>query len=819
MIKRYTSPLVIILLSFSVALADGTINGVVTNAETNGPLMGANVVLQGTEMGAATGSNGDFAIVNVPSGSYTLVVSYIGYSDYTEAVVVGDGDTSLDLVLSPTELMGDMVVVSGFKTVQKVTDAPATINVISAVEIKRHPGNIGELFGRQKGVDYIRTGIVGIGISIRGFNSAFNPKILQMNDDRLSQLIATGLAYGPLGTTVKDDIERVEVILGPSAALYGPNAHNGLVNTISKDPRAYQGTTIALSGGNQSTIGARVRHAQVVSDKIAFKVSGEYGRGTELDYSDSVYWNGVAYEELGLDLDWDTMHGEAALYYTLSPGKDLIFTYAGSKNNYVSVTNAGRNMIKDWILHVGQVKYKSPRLFGQVYYTLSRTEDTYAMNQRTQNYRSLLDVGIPDAEAQERSFAEQSSPFGGTVDRGPVFKDDSDRLNAELQYNNTWDGLKVVVGGQYQLDMAGSKGTYLLDNNEHINIRQIGLYGQAEYAFAGGLKAILAGRADDHEIYGFEMIPKGGLLYSSDIGTFRVTYGKGIVTPTILNSSMSLFGGIALGNGEGFTLSDGSKIDPLVVETVNTYEMGYKGILNEKMYIDANAYYNQSENFISPLTNISGTFVGEPGVTHRGDTPIAELTDGFLFGPGDYILTYKNFGAVNTYGFDLGFNYYLNGNIKFSANYSYFDFSMDTDDMKNDGNLDGKVDENDLPLNTPTHKANFGIAYSKDRLYGNVHARWVQSYNFFSGINVASETIDGLTYGGSPVVENALVGRDWNDGPLGGYVNIDLSVGYVVNDMFTVAVNVVNLFGSEVREFVASPAIPRLINAELKVNL
>ena len=69
----------------------------------------------------------------------------------------------------------------------------------------------------------------------------------------MSSLIATGLPMGPLTTTIKEDIEQVELILGPNATLYGPNAHNGLINTISKDPRKYEGTTIAgnigVSGG------------------------------------------------------------------------------------------------------------------------------------------------------------------------------------------------------------------------------------------------------------------------------------------------------------------------------------------------------------------------------------------------------------------------------------------------------------------------------------------------------------------------------------------------------------------------------------------
>ena len=109
----------------------------------------------------------------------------------------------------------------------------------------------------------MRAGVAGVGLNVRGFNSAFNPKNLQLNDGRLSTLIATGLPFGQLSTVTKDDIERIEMVLGPTAALYGPNAHNGLINTISRDPRTSQGTTLAIGGGSQEVLNARVRHASV----------------------------------------------------------------------------------------------------------------------------------------------------------------------------------------------------------------------------------------------------------------------------------------------------------------------------------------------------------------------------------------------------------------------------------------------------------------------------------------------------------------------------------------------------------------------------
>jgi iron complex outermembrane receptor protein len=66
-------------------------------------------------------------------------------------------------------------------------------------------------------------------------------------------------------TVTKDDVERVEILLGPNGTLYGPNAHNGLVNTITK--KSDLKLLSAIGVGNQDVVTARLRHAQVVSDK------------------------------------------------------------------------------------------------------------------------------------------------------------------------------------------------------------------------------------------------------------------------------------------------------------------------------------------------------------------------------------------------------------------------------------------------------------------------------------------------------------------------------------------------------------------------
>ena len=75
------------------------------------------------------------------------------------------------------------------------------------------------------------------------FNNAFNGKVFQIVDGRNSMTALSGsLPMYNNSSIVKDDIERIEVVLGPQTALYGPNAHNAIINFITKDPRTSQGT-------------------------------------------------------------------------------------------------------------------------------------------------------------------------------------------------------------------------------------------------------------------------------------------------------------------------------------------------------------------------------------------------------------------------------------------------------------------------------------------------------------------------------------------------------------------------------------------------
>ncbi len=797
----------------------GQLSGKVTDESSNA-VIGAKLILLDTGIGASTNEFGEYAMT-VPQGTYSINISFFGFSPIDTLITVGSGENViLNVSLSQGSKL-DEVIISASKKPEKLTESPATIQTVYAREIDEYPGNPAELIARQKGIDYFRAGIATPGFNIRGFNSNFNSKNLQVVDGRISTLVATGLPFGPLSTNIKEDIQQLEVILGPNATLYGPNAHNGLLNTVTKDPRQSPGTTSVINpgvnGDGDMFFSSRFRHAQVVNDKFAFKFTGEYTRGTEFDYVDSVFIDRVGgrdslgnaipdgrnegYEEFELDPEVEFVRAEAALYFSPNTNTDIIFNTGYSNSTYLSPTNVGRNQIRDWSINYYQLRFTNKNWFAQVYYTLSRTDSTYAIDQRTKNYYALLDAGVPENTA------------GGklSLGNGALFQDNSERLNAEVQYNNEFGRLSLVTGAQYQLDMANSKNTYLLDGNGDINVAQIGAYAHLTYDFGGGWRGLAAARADNHEIYDFNFVPKLGILNVGKKGTWRLTYGQGIAAPTILNMFGDLFSGLILGNSEGFTLADGSTVEKQKVEKLQTIELGYRGLLSEKLYLDANAYYNISKDFLSPLTIIGVA-------TQRGNTPIQEVQSSFNIW-GGLVGTYINFGQVNTYGVDVGLTYYITPELSARFNYSYFDYSVDEDDPENDFNGDGTVNFLDILVNAPTNKGGVGLNYSGSKWVGNFYARWVEEYYYFSSFQIASETIEGLTYRGVPIVEDARSADTYNFGPLGGFVTVDASLGYRINESFSIAASASNLFNQDLREFTAAPPTRGLYTLELKVNL
>lgn len=263
-----------------VHAADSSIEGTVTDSHSKDPLMGANIMLDGTMLGAASDENGYYIIKNIPIGTYTLRAMFIGYEAYEKEVKIeADEKYVVDINLKESAIEIQETKVTGEKRKEKITGAPASMEIVSSRDIKgKTTTNIGAYLKGLKGIDFTSSGINNYSISVRGFNSSFNTRLLTLSDGRVANIPALRVINYSTIPQSMDDVDKIEVILGPATALYGANAHSGVVNIISKPPAQSEGFSMSISGSSDKRQLRKIngRFAQKLSNTISIKLSGLY---------------------------------------------------------------------------------------------------------------------------------------------------------------------------------------------------------------------------------------------------------------------------------------------------------------------------------------------------------------------------------------------------------------------------------------------------------------------------------------------------------------------------------------------------------------
>ena len=276
------------LLSLSVSAQEKTITGKVTDNKTKQPLIGASVGVKGTTTGVTTDPDGKFSIKVDVTNPVTLQITYVGYEKIEKEV--NSSTTNLDINLPSIIVQGKEVVISGSRVSETIQESSASIQKMSAVEVREiASGDFYQGLSTMKGVD-ISTSSMGFqALNMRGFNTTAPVRMVQFVDGMDNQ--APGLNF-PVGNMVglNDlDVQSVEVITGAASALYGPNAFQGVVSMTSKSPYDYQGLSIQLKAGSRNMADGQIRYAKVLDKKgkFAVKVTGSYFRAENWVANDS----------------------------------------------------------------------------------------------------------------------------------------------------------------------------------------------------------------------------------------------------------------------------------------------------------------------------------------------------------------------------------------------------------------------------------------------------------------------------------------------------------------------------------------------------
>ena len=507
-LKQHSVLLLVLVTALGIAAVSvqaATLNVTVTDAQTGEKLDGISITVvsqAGTSTEGVSDAAGMLEIADLAAGVYTIAASATGYADKMMANVeiVADGTTSVEIALSSEVIELDQVSVSASRRREKVLEAPASVAVVSASQIKdRVAPSVTEHLKSVRGVDVVNTGLGASHVVVRGFNNVFSGSLLALVDNRIARIPSLRVNAYTLIPTSTEDIEQVEVVSGPGSALYGPNSANGVMHILTRSPFNSQGTSISIGGGERGVMLGSFRHAGVVNETLGYKLSVNGFRGDDWE-------EGRSKEDLegpGEPI-FDTYRagGEARVDYKPNDDLTAIFAFGGTQTTGIELTGLGAGQGKNWRYMYGQTRFIYKDLFAQFFVNSSDAADTYTL-------RDGIEV------------VDKSDLYVGQIQHGYSL--------GERQ--------RFTYGLDLLLTRPDTEGTINGRNEDNDNITEIGGYLQSETKLTSQLKLILAGRADKHNhLNDIVLSPRAALAFQpNDDHNLRLTYNRAFSTPGTSN--------------------------------------------------------------------------------------------------------------------------------------------------------------------------------------------------------------------------------------------------------------------------------------------
>ena len=510
-----------------------TLKGLIKDSETGEVLPAANIIVQRSgdsfRTGRSSDLNGTFEIQNLDPGTYTVTVSYIGYVKYINTEVqLEPGETKvLEIALVPTAVKVNPISVTASKRPEKLLEAPASISIVDAEQIEvRASLTTVDHMKTLPGIDLAQSGLVQANMVARGFNGVFSGALLVLTDNRIARVPSLRLnAYSLLPVT-NDDIERIEVVLGPGSALYGPNSANGVMHILTKSPFDARGTVVSIGGGGRDFLNisnrapgggrniylASFRHASVLSPKVGFKISGQYYQGHDWEYYDPaeppkiLKGKQTAQGRIAVgdsvpnqrDFNVKKIALDARLDINFNDDTRLIFNGAIQQIDQIELTGIGAAQGKNWRYSYFQTRFNYKNLFIQGFINMSDAGQTYLLRS------------------------------------GDLIVDNSKLIVGQIQHSVVFGNRqRFTYGADVLLTRPDTKGTINGRNENDDNMDEVGAYLQSETTLSPKLDLVLAARIDKHNRLPKSVFsPRAALVFKPKVGhNFRLTYNRAFSTP------------------------------------------------------------------------------------------------------------------------------------------------------------------------------------------------------------------------------------------------------------------------------------------------
>ena len=633
------------------------------------------------------------------AGFMLLVAGAIGAADAAPPSTNSVADISLEELIN-------IQVTSVSKKETDLFTSPAAIYVITCEDIRRSGmTSLPELLRMVPGMDVARIDANHWAISSRGFNDQYANKLLVLIDGRTIYSPVTAGVFWNVQDVPLDDIDRIEVIRGPGATLWGANAVNGVINIITKSAKDTQGGLVTVTYGTEDQPSTTVQYGGQLATNLFYRAYVTYFNrdnftdSTGKDAADA--WNSI---RGGFRMDWEpttensfTLQGD---YYRLNAGETIDDTTLtppfANRVNYVD-HDSGGNVMGRWTHNFSDTS----QLSLQLYYDHSKQGDAPI----------VIKNDTYDFDLQHR-FAlgtRQDIVWGAgyrylTTDTSPSFF------------------ATLTPGGEHEQLVSA----FIQDDITVVENR---------------LHLIVGSKLEHNHTTGFEVEPSGRLAWTpTKKQTIWAAVSRAVRTPSDLEQDIRQNNSASQTPPSPFPVLVSVFGNPnLQSEELTAYELGYRIKPLERLSFDVSAFYNVYDRLMTPVQ-------GAPYFV-----PPA--------GPMVVPLTFQNSQRGETYGGELLGEWRVTENWKLIASYSLLQMHLHPNNPGASVNDISPQNQFQLRsyLNLPHHVELDGAVYYVDQ---------IAPISGFSGMSIpAYVRVDlGMTWRPTKSLEIGIYGQNLADG-------------------------------------------------------
>ncbi len=514
------------------------------------------------------------------------------------------------------EELSNIEVTSVSKRAQNLQSAAAAITVVTNEEIRRSGATtVPDALRFVPGLNVAQQSASDWAVSARGFSSVNSEKLLVLSDTRS---IYTPLFSGVLWD-VQDyllaDIDRIEVIRGPGATLWGSNAVNGVINITTKKAQDTQGLLIETAAGTNTKLNAAARYGDTANNGASYRVFGKY-----VDYGDTINDSSHSNDDwrlghVGARTDWDVTAADS-----ITVQGDLYRGTLGQLNPSITV--------------------------------IGRQGPTGALDAEVSGGNVL-------ARWQHRIDNDSNFSLRAYYDRthrdDPSYRDELDTFSVDFQYAWNWTRQQWLWGLNYQVTDNRNESKIIFDVDPDSSRDQLlGFFIQDQITLTDNLHFTLGTKFEHNDFSGDEWQPSARIAWDfTDRQTLWAAVSRAVRVPTRLERDIAVDASDPTINPI-FRLQGNSNFDS---EVLVAYEAGYRWQARDNLNLDIAAFHNR-------YRDLASLEIGEPYVdTNTGFTIVPVVNDNKTDG--------------TTRGIETQINYFPLPTWRLVANYSYLDMQLD----------------------------------------------------------------------------------------------------------------------------------------------